>query len=142
MSLIRLIYCSTPVGASFDVLDTVLRTSRVNNARANVTGALLSSADYYLQLLEGDRAAVSDCFMRIVLDKRHEAIRLITTREVKIRLFPDWTMHHIAPDPMRDALLRRYAVAGRFDPTALSERAICDLCKVLAGSSWRLQKVA
>lgn len=142
MPLIKLIYSSIPVDPSFDTLDGVLRCSRLNNARDNISGALLSGPDYFLQLLEGDRAAVSACFMRIMLDRRHRDITLLTTREVKARLFPEWSMHHIGPDPMRDRMLRRYAVGGAFDPVALSERAIGDLCKTLAGATWDARMAA
>jgi len=142
MPLIKLIYSSVPVEPSFDALDRVLQTSRLNNARDHISGALLSGPDYFLQLLEGERAAVSACFMRIMLDSRHKDITLITTREVKSRLFADWSMHHIGPDVMRDRLLRRYAIGGAFDPVVLPERAISDLCKTLGGATWDTRMVA
>jgi Sensors of blue-light using FAD len=59
MSLLQLIYASTPFGFDNPTLNQILSVARRNNARDDVTGALICRADIYMQLLEGPCAAVT-----------------------------------------------------------------------------------
>ena len=59
MSLIQLIYPSTPFGFDNPTLNNILSVARRNNARDGISGALICRADLYLQMLEGPRSAVT-----------------------------------------------------------------------------------
>lgn len=98
MSLMQLIYASTPFGFDNPTLNNILSASRRNNARDQITGALICRADLYLQLLEGPRAAVTTTFHRIMGDDRHLEVVLISCADVKVRLFSQWAMRD---DPAR-----------------------------------------
>jgi Sensors of blue-light using FAD len=96
MSLMQLFYASTPFGFSNPVLNNILSSARRNNARDDITGALVCRADLYLQMLEGPRAAVTKTFHRILADDRHLDVVLIGSGDIKTRLFPKW---HMRDDP-------------------------------------------
>ena len=67
----HIIYASRPFGFDDAVLKSILLSSRTNNAKSNVTGALICRSDLYLQILEGPEDAVDQTFQRIERDDRH-----------------------------------------------------------------------
>jgi Sensors of blue-light using FAD len=98
MSLMQLYYASTPFGFTNPLLNQILSASRRNNARNDITGALICRADLYLQVLEGPRNAVTATFQRILADDRHYDAALISSGDVAERMFPQW---HMRDDPAR-----------------------------------------
>lgn len=97
----QLIYVSEPFGYDSAILSAILATARRNNARTGVTGALICRDDIYLQLIEGDAAAIDALFARILRDDRHLEATMLNREEVPGRVFPDWAMLH---DPARSWL--------------------------------------
>jgi len=98
--IVRLLYVSRNVleGSSEEMEDevsSILQTSRRNNARDGVTGALLFNADCFAQALEGEAEAVQEIFERIQLDPRHEATVVLEYGPVGAREFGDWSMAYI-----------------------------------------------
>ena len=98
MKNIQLIYASRPLGFDELTLLGILHSARTNNARDDVTGALICRHDLYLQLLEGPPAAVNAVFERIERDERHVEVVKLFEAEIDARLFPEWAMRH---DPAR-----------------------------------------
>jgi hypothetical protein len=70
----------------------ILETARRNNAKRDLTGALLVGPDCFVQVLEGPTGAVQDTFSRILRDARHEQLALLHMGVVDRRRFGDWTM--------------------------------------------------
>ncbi len=101
MAVTQLIYTSQPFGFDDAMLRGILSTARRNNARDGITGALICRHDIYLQLLEGDGAAIHELYARIVPDDRHLDPHLLWTGEADTRLFPAWAMRD---DPARSWL--------------------------------------
>jgi Sensors of blue-light using FAD len=109
MSLMQLIYTSTPFGFDNSTLNNILSAARRNNAREGITGALICRADLYLQMLEGPRGAVTSRFHRIMGDDRHLDVVLIASGDVKTRLFPEW---HMRDDPARSWMWTQDEIAA------------------------------
>jgi Sensors of blue-light using FAD len=109
MSLMQLIYASTPFGFDSPTLNNILSVARRNNGREGITGALICRADLYLQMLEGPRAAVTSRFQRIMADDRHLDLVLIASGDVTSRLFPEW---HMRDDPARSWMWTQEQIAG------------------------------
>jgi len=139
MQLVRLIYASSHSNTPIGTIDRILQRSRENNGRDVITGALVVGDDFFLQVLEGSRAAVSNCFMRIMQDDRHREIQVISVADIKDRNFLEWTMHFIRASRIKEEILSRYHINGGFDPAKLSERAIRDLCRTLSRDGWEKQ---
>jgi hypothetical protein len=108
MKLMQLIYSSTPFGFTNPVLNTILSRSRHNNARDEITGALVCRADLYLQLLEGPRDKVTASFHRILGDDRHDNVTLIACGDIATRQFPEW---HMRDDPARSWMWTQQQIA-------------------------------
>lgn len=93
----RLVYCSanrlagTSNGLEAEILK-ILDVARVNNARNEVTGALIFNAGSFGQVLEGPRARVEETFERIQQDERHGNVTLLDFSAVQDRVFGHWRM--------------------------------------------------
>ena len=109
MSLMQLIYASTPFGFDNPILNSILSVARRNNAREGITGALICRGDLYLQMLEGPRSAVTSRFHKILSDDRHLDVVLIGCGDAKTRLFPEW---HMRDDPARSWMWTQDQIVG------------------------------
>ena len=91
--LIQLIYASrsSRVLGPADVKD-ILGASQRNNTRAGITGALCLHNGIFLQLLEGDRAAVNVLYHRLLKDSRHRETAVLDLSE---------RFDGVRPDPLR-----------------------------------------
>ena len=103
----RLIYCSQAAyDFAPDELVALLEVSRRNNGPAGLSGMLLYSSQSFLQVLEGDPAALEATYARITADGRHHNLRLLQEIDVAAPLFPDWTMgfEHIDDEDLAEEL--------------------------------------
>jgi hypothetical protein len=92
-------YSSVAVTAlTTEELETLLGTSRRNNRRDDITGLLLhvvaadEAGGAFVQVLEGDEAAVEACYSRIEADDLHSGLRVLGRGPAAGRDFADWTM--------------------------------------------------
>ena len=136
MQLTRLIYTSKHKGLSAETVDRILQKSRANNVRDLVTGALIVGENHFMQLIEGSRLEIGRCFMRIMHDKHHHDIQVISCGDVAQRLFQEWNMHLIKTSRIKEEILSAYKINGAFNASAMSEFAIEDLCRTLSGGNW------
>lgn len=119
MAFTQIVYASRPFGFDGGTLHDILTVSRANNARDDITGALVCRADLYLQLIEGPDAAIAALFARIGGDDRHVEVRTLASRSVTTRLFPEWAMRD---DPPRSWMWTPEAVlAGALDAVTADE---------------------
>ena len=103
----RIIYCSQATyDVSPDELVALLELSRRNNERDGLSGMLLYCSQSFLQVLEGDAAAIDATYDRIRADDRHVNLRLLLDAEVAQPLFPDWTMgfDHVDDEQLSEEL--------------------------------------
>lgn len=82
MSLYRLVYytanrISTESETFQREVEQILAKSRRNNKLVGLTGALMFSAGYFGQVLEGSQAAIEATFERIQQDPRHGDVSLL-----------------------------------------------------------------
>ncbi|WP_110666439.1 BLUF domain-containing protein [Salinicola halophilus] len=73
-------------------IEEILATSRRNNARAEITGALMFNHGYFAQVLEGTQRALEATFERIQMDERHNRVAILAYDEVSHRVFESWSM--------------------------------------------------
>lgn len=91
--LVSLVYISS----SIRLLDRqeifeILRKSRANNGRLDITGMLLYKDGNFMQALEGPEAKVSDLFSRIERDTRHRGLITLIKKPIQERSFANWSM--------------------------------------------------
>ena len=132
--LTRLLYVSKPVGPiTTFVTSSILEVCSVNNKKAEITGVLCQGSGIYMQVLEGERTAVNALYSRIISDKRHNQIELLSFEEVGQRRYGHWSMALVQlsiDDPMVQL------AHPEFDPySASSKDAIRIIDELIKSSS-------
>lgn len=118
-------------------LESILTSSRRNNMRAGVTGALCLTNGIFLQQLEGDRSAVSLLYHRILLDPRHRDPAILDFSEIPSRKFSLWTMGSLSSLESNRAIYLKYSRSASFDPYTMSPttlRAFFD--EIMHNADW------
>ena len=77
-------------------LGSLFSTARRNNKRAGLTGALLLTGDWFVQVLEGEEATVRAVYDTIARDPRHDQVALVESGPVPARVFGRWSMARVA----------------------------------------------
>ena len=88
----HLIYSSRPVHFDATVVDGILTSSKENNKKSGVTGALIYRQDLYLQFLEGPEDQVDQTYRKIIEDPRHRDLKKLRDDSNDRRLFSSWAM--------------------------------------------------
>ncbi|NCP12202.1 MAG: BLUF domain-containing protein [Sphingomonadales bacterium] len=89
----RFMYISTATSYNDDnEMASILRVSRRNNARDDITGLLVKGGPRFLQVLEGPERAVRATYQRILADPRHKAAVELIDEPCAERQFGDWAM--------------------------------------------------
>ncbi len=115
--LIRLVYASTAAQpVSPEVLDAILKTARLRNEVRDLTGLLVFDHQYFLQVIEGRRSAVSLLLGKLFADSRHSNLTVLECGEISQRLFADWSMSFIPAATANRGQLLRHGVSSHFDP--------------------------
>jgi hypothetical protein len=60
------------------------------NKELGITGMILSHKNFYLQVFEGERSAVSGLLHKIMNDKRHTGVTIIRLQDIKRHEFTGW----------------------------------------------------
>jgi FAD-dependent sensor of blue light len=97
----RLMYRSRnviPPGQRKQELGNLFTAARSNNKGQGITGALLLFEDWFVQVLEGDEAAVRALFAHIERDPRHREVTLRETQPSAPRVFARWAMARVSDD--------------------------------------------
>lgn len=136
MELVRLSYVSVAApGVDDTEVRRIIETAQRVNARLGITGAMLSYAGRFLQVLEGPAATVDETFGRIAADARHAQVVLIERERASTRLFNRWSMLHVpAPrghDPAVNGFLSELSLA----PDAKHAHTALALLERLASSA-------
>ena len=73
--------------------ESILRASRKNNARDNITGFLACLPNgAILQMLEGEKATVQQKYQHIAKDTRHKESKIVFESKCDERQFHGWSM--------------------------------------------------
>ena len=129
MYLFRLIYYSKNATLDPDdphvraELKAILEAAKRNNMADGITGALLFNPKYFVQVLEGDRKAVTQTFCRIAKDPRHSDHVILEARAIDKRRFADWSMCFVG-HPVVEAVHRRYCCSNEFDPMKMTSDSL------------------
>ena len=134
-SVFRLMYRSRnriPLEDRKRELGALFTKARSNNKGRQICGALVLSDEWFVQVLEGDEAAVRELFARIERDPRHDSVALLDTRSVDDRVFARWAMAKVADDGEPDIPLIAHTdgisrAAGR--PTTPEQDRVLDLMR-------------
>ncbi|MBF9003035.1 MULTISPECIES: BLUF domain-containing protein [Vibrio] len=134
MKLIRLLYFSEATrDMSLADMKAILEKARTNNHDLDICGMLCYDNNYFLQILEGEAAEVTELFLTISNDERHHSVVIVGVQEIENRVFPQWDMGYAGSS---DTLLKLMQEVGcdQFQPQALSFKQAATLLYELSKS--------
>ena len=138
--LTRLLYVSKPVGPiTTFVTSSILEVCSVNNKKAEITGVLCQGSGIYMQVIEGRRSAINALYSRIISDKRHNQIELLSFEEVGQRRYGHWSMALVQlsiDDPMVQL------AHPEFDPYSASSKDAMRMIDELMNSGTSIQTMS
>jgi Sensors of blue-light using FAD len=114
----NLIKQSTPPRQS--ELRKIVASARLNNRSRGITGGLMFNRDYFGQVLEGEREAVSELFCSIAKDPRHRSVVIVEATAVDERKFNRWAMGLAEKNETAEKLNFQFGFQRGFDPTQIS----------------------
>lgn len=91
----RIVYISTATDLTEHDVARILDTASRRNARDKVSGFLLYNGRNFLQLIEGDQAALMNLMARLARDTRHSGMSILVDEPIDVRCCPDWQMHRL-----------------------------------------------
>jgi hypothetical protein len=134
MNVSRLIYKSiaTAEVVSNETLRDLEQKSAAANAAQGISGLLILSGNVFLQVLEGAARDITALFGRIVADKRHRQVELVTFEAIAERSFDDWNMRLVdlydLSGDKRAYLASKYKVENG---SILIPDGLCQICGLL-----------
>jgi hypothetical protein len=114
MCIHRLIYKSiaTDEVVSNKTLQDLESQATWSNGEKGITGLLMLSGNAFLQVLEGQAHDLTELFGRIMQDRRHHQVELITFEKIFERSFSDWNLRlvdlHDMPGQQRALMSTKY----------------------------------
>lgn len=105
----------------------ILGASQRNNKRDEITGFLIFDKTWFVQVLEGDKAKVKETYDRIASDTRHTGTVVMSTRDVAIRSFPNWSMGGALRSPEVQEVYLENGIGGDLEPAKLKGEQILQL---------------
>lgn len=114
MSLVRLVYASRSRLVEADrrgELARILETARRRNAERHVTGFLMATPGGFAQILEGEAGSIAETYGRIMIDPRHDELRLLGQELVEQRQFAGWAMAFAERDETTEFIFGLYGVS-------------------------------
>jgi hypothetical protein len=134
---VRTLYVSRSVGPQTGtVTANILAAAQAHNAAQAITGVLCQGQGLYLQVLEGERGAVNRLYARILQDRRHQDVQMLSFEEITQRRYPDWSMAHVMlPDD--EAMIRMKH--PEFDPYSATGAFVLRLVDELVASGHRIE---
>lgn len=126
-------YVSTPApGLKLASIQAVLARARARNAAHSVTGFLAYRSDWFLQVIEGDEAAVRFIFEGIRDSPLHREVAVLSSESVPSRAFRSFDMGFLSFARAVDAPPIPFALAPEFTPRALERSHVVPFMQAIA----------
>lgn len=134
--LVRLLYVSRAQQALTAAdIESIMTQSRTHNPALGLTGLLCHSGQFFMQVLEGDRATVNALYSKLVRDDRHQNVSLLYYEEIQTRRFASWTMGLVNLARVNPSLILKYSPTATFDPYLISGSACMALLEELMATA-------
>ena len=144
-SLVHLIYFSR-LNLAADALSRtreigeITRQAQKKNEFAVITSFLIIEQNFAAQIIEGERASVSETFARISNDSRHRDVQIVEWREIVKREFVNSFTTGIR-NPTNDGLFQKANILPMFQRGTPKAAAIHALAATLQAESMTKQGI-
>jgi hypothetical protein len=112
--LIYLSQATRPLSAK--ALAGLVEQAQQANAQQHLTGALVYSNQRFIQLLEGEQAALEQAYARIRQDPRHQHLCKVAYHPIAARRFTEWHLAFQSLSPAQFAHLAGYLAPTKSRP--------------------------
>lgn len=136
--LTRLLYVSRAATDIDEALvHEILEQSRANNLEHGITGVLCidPDGDFFLQVIEGARSAVSRLYSNIIKDPRNRDVELLCYSEIEERHFSGWRMGTVDLHKVNLSTILRFSETTKLDPFAMTGAAAMALIEELTSTA-------
>ena len=82
---------------TIEQIEEILETARNFNSKNDLSGCLVFSRGYFIQLLEGSKDTIKELMDHIDRDNRHTDIDILSEGEMEKRIFDTWDMAYLKP---------------------------------------------
>jgi hypothetical protein len=110
-------------------IESILETSRQNNPKVGVTGALMFNTGCFAQVLEGSHGAIQATFERIQCDTRHSRVTVLAFKPAEKRGFSHWAMAYVGQNARNIDQFARFGQDSNFDASLLNGDDIYQVLK-------------
>jgi hypothetical protein len=111
---------------------TILAASQANNAKVDITGALIFNSGIFAQVLEGKQSDIEATFERIQRDPRHGDVQVLAFEPVASRAFPSWSMGYVGNSREGVSVFGNIAVDTGFDAKRMEGDRIFQIMRDIA----------
>ncbi|BCL69734.1 putative BLUF domain containing protein [Vibrio nigripulchritudo MADA3029] len=134
MATIRLLYYSEATKEmSLADLKEILGTARDNNSSQDICGMLCYDNQFFLQVLEGDSEEVSELFIKIGQDVRHDRVAIMSVQQIEKPAFQNWQMGYAGSSELLQSLLQELNLDA-FEPDKLTPKQAAEILYKLSKS--------
>jgi hypothetical protein len=98
-------------------LEELLVQAQRGNEDQGITGALVYGQGQFMQIMEGEQAALEALYARLGQDRRHTGLFRLADRPIPARRFSEWSMAFQVVSPAEFDLL-----VGYVDPAHLAQQ--------------------
>ncbi|WP_082767295.1 BLUF domain-containing protein [Bosea sp. PAMC 26642] len=96
MPVSQFVYASTfvpgRITSARSAFQDIIRAAQTSNDANEISGCLIFDGRFFVQMLEGDSAAIENAFQRLRRDRRHRNIAVIGMRSDQARSFGAYPM--------------------------------------------------
>ncbi|SDD38006.1 BLUF domain-containing protein [Kordiimonas lacus] len=129
--LYHLLYISELKGDAPLDMDAIVQSSRDYNKEHHITGALWFDGTTFVQMLEGDRVALTAVLARIMRSNSHHKFELVFFEPAPERIFSDWSMAYYHASKDEQDIVKKFATDGTFKPRQMSAQSLVTFMRYL-----------
>jgi len=129
--LYHLLYISELKSDASQDMDTIVQRSRDYNKDHHITGALWFDGTVFVQMLEGDRMALSGALARIMRSDAHHNFELVFFEPAAERIFSNWSMAYYHASKDEQDIVKKFATDNSFRPRKMSAQSLITFMRYL-----------
>lgn len=112
----------------------ILTTSRRQNRKNKLVGALYFGNNYFFQCLEGTQQHIDALYAKLEKDERHTELKVLSLEPIEKFAFSSWEMKYAAIDQEVPSFLKSYGL-DKFDPYHFTPEMTAELINILQKAS-------
>ena len=133
--MLSLIYVSRPLvdgPQRATALDDSQMVSIARNSTLDITGLLISTPQYFAQLLEGPLRSIDTVMASILVDPRHHDVRIVRRSQLTARRYPQWRMARFEGENFGEASITPLLAAAHAQDDPDAARRLDRLIEAMA----------